>query len=433
MRRLFRSAKRSSQGLNLWFLFLMLLSIGVCLMVLDCIFVFGRLQKDMNSLCVTTYRSYERGGRQELNSILQWVEEGLNTKAFLLDSQGRDLATGDDRSSLLATARNSAGRIPLRRPVTVITPSSSYICIVERLQRPQGLPVGPLLWVLSFLSISCCTVAGYLTLRMRRIEIAVGHFGSGQLDVRVTPDSGDPIGRISRAFNDMADRIQTIVASQQRLCEDISHELRSPLARLLLAVRAGRRGAPETFDRIEKEVGRVNELLNELLELTFVEGDPSAIQVEEVDVQSILTEIVDRCTPEAHERNCAINLSFSRIGSVEADPELLWRAVENVLRNAVRYSPSGAAIDLAAAKDAEFAVITVRDRGRGVPEYALDDIFRPRYRVERNRNSEGGVGLGLAIAQRAITLQGGTISAENCLPGLCVEIRLPRRQSRYTS
>jgi two-component system sensor histidine kinase CpxA len=421
------SSARSPKTINLWLLFVLLLGVGVCLAVSDGVVMFGILHNNMNSLCATTYSAYQRDGRSGLGSILRWVGEGLQTRAYLVDSHGRDLATGDDRSRLLAKARSTARVAIEPQPIFLIAPAPSYACLVEPLVRPPGLPLGPMTWVLGFLLISCCTIAVYLTLRMRRIEVAVSHFGSGQLDARLTTNSGDPIGRVSAAFNNMADRIQAIVVSQQRLCDDISHELRSPLARLLLALRIAKRGSPEVLERIEKEVGRVNQLLDELLELAAVEADPGELHVESVDLESILSDIGGRCVAEAVEKQCMIELNFSKLGVVDADPELLWRAVENVLRNAVRYSPAGAAIDLTAGGDAESVVITVRDRGRGVPEFALGDIFTANYRVERKREG-GGVGLGLAIAQRAVTLQGGSISAHNSLPGLCVEIRLPRRR-----
>ena len=422
------SLARSPRTINLWLFFVLLLCLGVGLAVFDGAVMFQTLNRDMNSLCVTTYRAYQRDGRPELVSILRWVEDGLQTRAYLVDSHGRDLATGDDRSTILAEARRTA-RVALQpQPILMIAPSPSYACLVEPLRRPHGFPAGPMAWVLAFLLVSCCTIAVYLTLRMRSIEVAVAHFGSGQLDARVTTDSGDPIGRVSTAFNRMADRIQTLVVSQQRLCDDISHELRSPLARLLLALRIAKRGSPEVLERIEKEVGRVNQLLDELLELASVEADPGELHVESLDLESILSDIGGRCVAEAVEKQCTIEMTFFNTGIVEADPELLWRAVENVLRNAVRYSPAGAAVDLTATGYEESVAVTVRDRGRGVPEFALRDIFTAHYRVERKREGGGGVGLGLAIAQRAVALQGGSISAHNALPGLCVEIRLPRRR-----
>jgi signal transduction histidine kinase len=428
MKNMFRGVARPPKTINLWLLFVLLLFLGVCLAVFDGAVVFKTLQNDMSSLCATTYSAYQRDGRSELRSILRWVEDGLHTKAYLVDSRGRDLATGEDRSTLLAAARRTAQVAAQPVPILLIAPSPSYACLVEPLRLPRGLPAGPMTWLLGSLLISCCTIAVYLTLRMRRIEVAVANFGSGQLDARVSSESGDPIGRVSAAFNNMADRIQTIVVSQQRLCHDISHELRYPLARLLLALRIAKRGSPEALERIEKEVGRVNQLLDELLELACAERDPCALHVESVDVESVLSEIAGRCLVEAVEQKCTIELRFFETGIVEANLELLSRAVENVLRNAVRYSPAGAAIDLIATGHVESVVITVRDRGRGVPEYALNDIFKANYRVERSREGGGGLGLGLAIAQRAVTLQGGCISAHNSLPGLCVEIRLPRRR-----
>lgn len=425
----FQSLTRPSKTINLWLLFVLLLCLGACLAVFDGAVMVESLHNDMNSLCATTYRAYQRDGRPQLVTILSWVEEGLKTKAYLVDSQGRDLASGDDRSTLLAEARRTA-RIALQpQPILLIAPTSSYACLVEPLHQPRGLPAGPMTWVLSFLSISCFTIAVYLTLRMRRIEIAVSHFGSGKLDARVASASGDPIGRVSTAFNRMADRIQATVVSQQRLCDDISHELRSPLARLLLAMQFAKRGSLEALQRIEKEVCRVNQLLDELLELASLETDPGELHVERVDLESTLADIVGRCVAEAVEKQCTIEMTFFNTGLLEADPELLWRAVENVLRNAVRYSPPCAAIDLTATGYEESVVVTVRDRGRGVPEFALGDIFRTNYRIERKREG-GGVGLGLSIAQRAVTLLGGTISALNSSPGLCVEICLPRRRVR---
>ena len=147
------------------------------------------------------------------------------------------------------------------------------------------------------------------------------------------------------------------------------------------------------------------------------------------DLESILTEIADRCDIEAQNRNCELTVSLFEPGSLACDSELLRRAVENVLRNALQHSPPGSVVELSAGGDADHVFIRIRDYGKGVPESALRDIFRAFYRVEPSgeRSSEG-TGLGLAIAQRAVAVHRGTISAENANPGLLVEIRLPRSQ-----
>jgi len=203
--------------------------------------------------------------------------------------------------------------------------------------------------------------------------------------------------------------------------------VRSPLARLLLAIRLARHGAPGALDRIEAEAYRINDLLDELLDVVRAEVDPATMSWETIDVESILTQIADRCDIEALDRSCELTFRLCDPGSLLCDPKLLGRAVENVLRNALQHSSRGSAVELSARGEGDHVIIRVRDRGAGVPESALQDIFRAFYRVELGgaRSSEG-TGLGLAIAQRAIALHKGTITAENVSPGLLVEIRLPR-------
>src|SRR5262249_23496405 len=271
------------------------------------------------------------------------------------------------------------------------------------------------------------TLGAYITWRMRRIETAIRHFGAGELSVRMPSDSGDAIGRLARAFNQMAERIQLLVGSHQRLCADMAHELRSPMTRLLLALPGVRRGSTESVDRIDMEASRVIDLLDELLEVARAEVDPAALQCEPVDLESLLTEIVDHCSFEAAARRRDIQLALSAPGKLRGDSEMLRRSVENVLRNAVQHAPEGTRIQLSCTGDAATVVIQVRDWGTGVPEPTLPEIFRPFYRVDRPRDhSHRGTGLGLAIAERAIALHQGSIGAENCSPGLRITIRLPR-------
>jgi two-component system sensor histidine kinase CpxA len=263
---------------------------------------------------------------------------------------------------------------------------------------------------------------------MRKIETVVNHFGSGELAVRMNPDSGDSIGRLARAFNQMAERIESLVSSHQSLCADMAHELRAPLTRLLLAIPAARRGASGALDRVEVEAGRVNHLVDELLEVARAEVDPTALQWETLDLEMLLTEIADHCAIEALDRRCEIRLFLSQAGTLIADVDLLSRAIENVLRNAVQHTPEGTRIDISSQGDDRFATIAIRDWGPGVPDPALAGIFRPFCRVDAGGGrTTRGVGLGLAIAQRAIALHHGTIQAHNCAPGLCVTIQLPRR------
>jgi two-component system sensor histidine kinase CpxA len=229
----------------------------------------------------------------------------------------------------------------------------------------------------------------------------------------------------------MADRIESRLEAHRRLCADFSHELRSPLARMLLAVRSARRGAPGALDRIETEVSRVDDLLNELLDVVRAEVDPTNMRLETIDLGSFLTEIADRYDIEARDRTCDLALLLFEPGNLACDPELLRRAVENVLRNALQHSPPGSPVELFAGGDTENVFIRVRDYGKGIPESALQDVFRAFYRVELDSDkSSCGTGLGLAIAQRAIAVHRGTISAQNANPGLLVQVRLARNPTR---
>jgi len=413
--------------LNLWFVLTFFLGAGIVLAAIHDASHFGIVRHQINNLCAAAESAYWTGGPRRL-ALLLWTDQALGIQPHLLDLRGYDLADGSDRSAWLTTTGQRRFPFPPRGPIVVRT-FASTVCVLSPPSGPSPLPIQPSLWVVPFLLLLCCCVSLYIKLRVRRIEAAVNHFGSGQLGARVTVESNDPIGRLARSFNHAADRIESLVEAHQQLCADIAHELRSPLARLLLAIRLGRHDAPGALDRIEAEAYRINDLLDELLDVVRAEVDPATMSWETIDLESILTEIADRCDIEAQNRNCELAASLFELGSLACDSELLRRAVENVLRNAIQHSTPGSVVELSASGDADHVFIRIRDHGKGVPEPALRDIFRPFYRVEPcDERSSEGTGLGLAIAQRAIAVHRGTITAENVSPGLLVEIRLPRTQ-----
>ncbi|HEX5226384.1 MAG TPA: ATP-binding protein, partial [Bryobacteraceae bacterium] len=231
-----------------------------------------------------------------------------------------------------------------------------------------------------------------------------------------------------RSFNEMAGRIQTLLAAERRLLLDISHELRSPLARLGVAVELARSGEDREhmLDRIQKEADRLNELVGELLQVTRVETDPSKQKTDAVHLDELLADIVYDSLLEAKAKDCNLLLKAPAAVIVTGDEELIRRALENVIRNAIRYAPRGTAVDVELAKPRDAVVVSVRDYGPGVPEDALSRIFDPFYRVDSDRNrASGGLGLGLAIARRSVQLHKGKLSAKNAHPGLLVTIELP--------
>jgi len=226
----------------------------------------------------------------------------------------------------------------------------------------------------------------------------------------------------------MAERLQRLIVSERRLLGDISHELRSPLARLKFAVRLARTSPDSSaaLDRIERDVDRITSLVADIVEITFIEGDPAVRGTEVVRAGDIVDEVISDCAVEAEIRGCVLAVNGRLAGEVLGNRELLRRAVENVLRNGIRYSPEQSTIDVSITEDGCAANIAVRDYGPGVPEDALTRIFDPFFRVEEARDaSGGGSGLGLSIAKRAMQVHHGSITAENASPGLLVRIAIP--------
>jgi two-component system sensor histidine kinase CpxA len=239
----------------------------------------------------------------------------------------------------------------------------------------------------------------------------------------------DEIGGLARSFDAMAERLETLVMSERRLLQDISHELRSPLTRLKLAIRLTRTAADPNvaLERVERETDRITALVSEIVEMTRMEGDPHAHKMELLSLGQLMQEAVEDCGVEAQlYRGCAIRVEGRLTGAVSGNRELLRRAVENVLRNAIHYSPERGSVDVRLAENQHGTTITIRDYGPGVPSEALLQIFEPFFRVEEARDGDSrGVGLGLSIAKRAVRLHQGTIRAQNAFPGLQVEITLP--------
>jgi signal transduction histidine kinase len=263
---------------------------------------------------------------------------------------------------------------------------------------------------------------------VRRIATLIALFGQGNLSVRVESKREDEIGQLGRSFNRMAERLERLIVSERRLLGDISHELRSPLARLKFAVKLARTSADSktALDRIERDVDRISSLVADILEINFIESGPVVEDAEIARAGEIMDEVIRDCQMEAEVRGCRIEVNGRISGQVRGNRELLRRAVENVLRNGIRYSPEDSSIDVSIAEDARAATIAIRDYGPGVPEDALVRIFDPFFRTEEARDAKGGgSGLGLSIAKQAVQVHHGTIVAENASPGLRVRITIP--------
>ena len=284
-----------------------------------------------------------------------------------------------------------------------------------------------------------------LTRPVRRLSRAFRRFSAGDLNVRLPLSprrwsgvGGADVQTLMSDFNDMADRIRELVEAQKMLVRDISHELRSPLARLRVALELAREDAPShtpSFDRMEREADKVNALIGEMLSLSLMESTRQLPRPETFSLSDLMEELTPDMSFEAEGRGCGVSyVAPAEEFILTGQQEMLRRALENVIRNAIRYTPAGNCVEVvasgaAASNKSEGIQLTieVRDRGPGVPEESLREIFRPFYRVDMAREgSSGGFGVGLAIAERAVHLHQGVISISNRVGGgLTVRMILP--------
>jgi two-component system, OmpR family, sensor histidine kinase CpxA len=310
--------------------------------------------------------------------------------------------------------------------VTLIGTAASFATLVFTLRLgPKAPPSGwHLAWGAALLvsAAICYALTRYLTGPILRLRGAARRLAEGELAARAndTRPRHDEIGELVRDFNFMAGRIEALVTSQRELISDMSHELRSPLARITATIGLARQrvGDNPLFDRMERDAERLNEMIGRLLTLARLEMTATSPEMRQTNLNVLLSDIVADARWEARERSCEVELCSDCDCAIDANPDLLRSAAENIIRNAVRYTAAGTKVEVALKcrqdEDGEKAIIRVSDRGPGVPAADLYNIFRPFYRVAAARDREsGGVGLGLAIAERVARMHGGSIYAEN--------------------
>ena len=402
--------------------------------------IFGNLRKLQVEDAIM---ALDLGGKPALSEYLNRLNRLFDAQHYLVDGQARDLLSGDDRREIWQRATEPANqprRLPSfggpqrgpNHPMREISADGRYALLLV-LREPDlrtsiwgNLP--NYLWIVLVIVLLCYALAVTLARPLSELRETMVRFGAGDLDARSSLRRKDEIGDLAHAFNDMAGRTKTLLTAERRLLQDISHELRSPLNRLGFAVELARSSADRNgaLDRIKHESNRLTSLVGELIQMTRAEGDPAERINEPLELSEEVEQVVREAEIEAEVRHVRLVRRWQGNFKVMGDAVLLARALDNVLRNAIRHTATGTAVEIGIDGRPGQAVVSVRDQGPGVPEEMLVSIFKPFFRVESDRaRDSGGIGLGLAIAQRAVVLHHGEISAHNAQPGLIVELRLP--------
>jgi two-component system, OmpR family, sensor histidine kinase CpxA len=396
------------------------------------------VQAEMPAVATRATQAWEHGGAAALKQSLSDASEDSSARWWLFDSSGKELAGNAVPwwvPQLLE--QNSTGPTQGNRAVYSVSGSRGrYILVAEPGQpRVPHIPyraiIRQLLAGLLVSGITCLLLAHYLVQPILRLRRATQAVAAGDLSARAGEalgDRKDEIGDLVRDFDRMAGRIEALVQSQKQLLRDISHDLRSPLQRLRMAVGLARRESTATtqLDRIEREAVRINQLVEQVLTLARLENAATKLPMANVSLGAIVNDVVSDASYEAERLECSVKVSVDEPLQINGNRELLHSALENVVRNAIHHSPPHSQVRVSLLGNNGAIKLRVEDEGPGVPESALSRLFEPFFRVDESRGTTNGFGLGLAIAARAVAAHGGSIEARNLQPhGLQVEIQLP--------
>jgi two-component system, OmpR family, sensor histidine kinase CpxA len=398
--------------------------------------------------------AYEEGNEQQLRAYLDNLEKSQHVRAYLFDEH---LFEVSQRGAPDWAVRVAAGgprsphdgflfpAPPVQRDSRASSDGKHRYTVVLGLPPgprvfigPRGVPFTGLLIGILTSGLVCYLLSWYLTKPIMKLRTAARQLAAGDLTARAGPAGlmrRDEISGLMRDFDAMAERLETLLKAQSRLLNDISHELRSPLARLNVALGLARQRSDsqstDMLDRIELEASRLNELIGRILTLARLEEGEQVPQTP-VPLDELVANVVEDAEFEAQARNCHVKATIPEgEWEIRGNASLLHSAVENVVRNAIRYTQEGTSVEVGMTTEARAggseAVVRVSDSGPGVPSGALDKLFEPFYRLDEARGRQtGGVGLGLAITERAVRFHGGKVRAYNRdSSGLVVEIKLP--------
>ncbi len=403
-------------------------------------------RREMPELAALAAHRYEERGQVGLAELLNNLSLPHRSRFWLLDANGRELSGRPMPSHIVSDAAVADRKEGMYSSYEanilasrVTTSRGQYLLIAELTPPPlrERIP-GDLLWTLKlgtiFSAIICLIIAHYLTKPIERMRDATHELARGNLDIRAGENLGnrqDEIADLVRDFDIMAGELRNQIQSERNLLSGVSHELRSPISRIRLALTLARDASEEEqaemFDRIEQDTIQLDSMLEQILAVARLESGQQQPKLEQLSLNDVIDDVVHDAKFEAAALGADISYQSNGEIKVKGDAGLLRSAVENVVRNAIFYSGKGGKIEVRLGKSDGFAMISVRDNGPGVPEDALPLLFKPFYRVDDSRGTNtGGMGLGLAIVKNAVAVHGGSVAAKNVSPhGLEVELRLP--------
>jgi two-component system sensor histidine kinase CpxA len=396
-------------------------------------------------------KAYESGGPEAFARLSQSTDDGQARKLFLLDGFYKDVLdrTVTDDEIRVAHAAKDGQLVLLRRNMAAykfVSSSGRPYVLLLSFEHPlhklrgallgEGLPYAISLVLL--ITLLCFALAYHIAAPIHSIQSTARRVAQGDLRARVPEKVSkrfDELSALAGDFDSMVGRLELLIRTQQNLLNSVSHELRSPLARISLAVALLKNryaaDSDDMFQRLDRDVARIDVLMGQLLTLSRLESGLSAADREEVN----LSELVEGAAADSNFEAQALgkSVSFRSVGEFhikDADPHALRSACENVIRNAVRFTRPGTNVEVVLEIDRStpesLAILSVRDHGPGIPEESLEAIFQPFYRISSDTQELDGNGLGLAIAAEAIRLHHGVICATNRrTTGLEMTIRLP--------
>jgi two-component system sensor histidine kinase CpxA len=403
---------------------------------------------------------YETSGKQAVQDYLKKLQQEKSVRFYFFDENGNPLLDhgapelilkmASNKEALYRAAQQNLSLVNPREGIAmrlVEGPSGRKYNLAFQQAPTRIMPVSEavgthpylrLLGIGLFGAVLCFLLTRNITKPIVNLRAAASGIAAGHLKTRVDPSvrrRHDEIGTLGRDFDRMAEQIEALVNAQRDLLGDVSHELRSPLARLTVALGLLRQSpaeeAPEHLNRIGLEADRLDKLIGQLLTLTRIESGVEASQRETFDLTNLVQEVAADGDFEARAHGREVKIVHADACIMSGIAEMLRSAIENVVRNAIRYTPPGTSVDLMLDQTSiagkSKALVRVRDHGFGVPDKMLSEIFVPFYRVQEQTESDAqGAGLGLAIAERVVRMHGGSIRARNAADGgLIVEMELP--------